>query len=192
VLSYKNVYFEHPLREVTLAYSGRPKVAEEQARQMEREAYIRGREEATNELNQQILHNRREVHQLLGETLETLDVKVSDCLKDIFREIPDLVIRIASQVLGRLDLDAVTIRAIVDDVLGDLPTGKHPIDVFLSPRDLDVFRSYSDSLENDYPGIHFKDDPRLVSGDCRVESLFGTIDARIETKLRHVREQLNA
>jgi hypothetical protein len=68
VLWSKEVSTHLPLRKVTLGHFGPPKIPVAQAHAEAKEAYRRGKQEATDELNQQILNNRREVHQLLGET----------------------------------------------------------------------------------------------------------------------------
>jgi flagellar assembly protein FliH len=179
-----------PLRKVKLAYSGLPRVTVEERDAAVLDAYRKGRQEASDELNHQILHNRREVQQLLGETLEILDAKVDRCIREMLEEIPSLVTGIASRVLAGVELDGAMVQGIVNEVIADLPSHKKQIEVFLSPRDLERFLSYLDTLDRDYPHCRFTADPHLESGDCRVESQFGSIDARVNTKLRHIQEQL--
>jgi flagellar assembly protein FliH len=192
VLSYKNIIFPQFLRGVSINYSGPPRIDPLDADQRERAAYERGRQEATDELNEQILRNRGEVQHLLGETLELLEQKIDTCLKDIMDEIPALVTTIARRVLADIELDGVAIKAVVDDVICDLPSNKDQIEVYLNPKDLELFHSYVENIEKDYPHCTFIADPHLKAADCRVESKFGAIDASVDTKLKHIEDQLRS
>ncbi|MBN2235378.1 MAG: hypothetical protein JW706_09525 [Opitutales bacterium] len=188
----KRISLDRPLLKVSLGRFGPPPVEKDEAESMADEAYAKGRQEATDELNEYILHNRREVHQLIGQTLEIMDTKIDHCLREIMQGIPELVVGICRQVFSKLDLDGAVVRGVVDDVLQDLPTQRHGVTVYLCPRDLELFRGYVDTMDKDYPAIEFMADPKMESGDCRVESRFGEIDARISTKLRHIEDQLKA
>jgi flagellar biosynthesis/type III secretory pathway protein FliH len=190
VLWYKEISLHMPLRKVTLGHFGPPKVTVAKAKDEAKAAYRKGKQEATDELNQQILNNRREVHQLLGETLEALDRKIDRCIKDIVDEIPGLVTSIARRVLAEVEIDGAIVRNIVNEVIGDIPSSRQQVEIFLNPNDLALFLSYVEGLERDYPNCKFTGDSHLRSGDCRVESLFGVIDARIDTKLKHIEQQM--
>ena len=192
MLSYKNINFPQFLKGVSISYSGPPRMDPAVADEREKAAYQRGRQEATNELNEQILSNRREVQQLLGETLEVIDQKINNCLKDIMDEIPGLVVSITRRVLADIEIDGDAIKAIVDDVIYDLPSNKDPIEIYLNPKDLELFRTYVSNIEKDYPHCTFLEDPTLNAADCRVESKFGAIDASVDTKLKHIEDQLGA
>jgi flagellar biosynthesis/type III secretory pathway protein FliH len=188
---YKDIYLTHSLKGLELTYSGPPRLDANEAEAQQQAAFARGREEATSELNEQILRNRREVQQLLGETLEILDRKIDGCLKDMMEEIPELVVQICKRVLADTEIDGATIKAIVDDVISDLPAHKEAIEIFLSPSDLELFQKYMEDPEANYPKCKFSPDPNLGSADCRVVSRFGAIDGRVSTKLKHIQEQLS-
>ena len=192
MLSYKNINFPQFLKGVSVSYSGPPRIDPVLAEEREKIAYERGRQEATAELNEQILRNRREVQQLLGETLEIIDEKINSCLKDMMDEIPALVTNVTRRVLADIELDGNTIKALVDDVISELPSNKEPIEVYLNPKDLELFHSFIPNIEKDYPHCSFIEDPRLGVADCRVESKFGAIDASVETKLKHIEDQLKS
>lgn len=192
VSSYKNIHFTHFLREVSVAYAGSPRIDALDADAREKAAYERGRQEVADELNEQILYNRREVQQLLGETLEILDKKIDRCLKEVVEEIPALVTHISRRVLADVKLDGEIIKAVVDDVIGDLPSNKEEVQIYLCPGDLVLFHSYVENLEKDYPRCSFIEDSQLKPADCRVQSTFGAIDATVETKLKHIENQLRS
>lgn len=190
--SSKNIVFSDFLKGIELGYFGKPRMDAAVVEQQVAEAYARGQEEITQIMNNQILSQRTEVQHLLGETMEHLDRKVESCLKEIFDEIPALVTSIARRVLADVSLDGATIQAIVDDVISDLPSNKEEVQVFLSPEDLDLFRGYLENAEADYPHCRFEADPALGRADCRVLSHFGAIDARVDTKLKHIEDQLHS
>jgi len=192
VLSFKNIEFNASLKAVELGYHGRPRVDAREVDRRVEEAYLRGREEATQAFNKQILSQRTEVQQLLGETLEVLDMKVDKCLRDVFEEIPALVTNIARRVLADVELDGAMIKAVVDDVISDLPSNKGEIQVYLSPRDLESLEAFLEGTQLQFPHCNFKSDPLLGPADCRVVSHFGAIDGRVSTKLKHIEDQLHS
>ena len=192
VLSFKNIEFTAPLKQVELGYHGRPRVDASEVDRLKREAFEKGKEEATQTFNNQILSQRSEVQQLLGETLEAMDRKVESCLKDIFEEIPSLVTNIARRVLADVELDGAMIKAIVDDVISDLPSNKEQVQIFLHEQDLGLLEDYLEGQQSKYSHCKFKSDPDLRRADCRVVSNFGSIDGRVETKLKHIEDQLHA
>ena len=192
VLWYKNITFSHSLRGVELAYSGSPRVDASKVEELTNESYIRGRQSATDELNQQILSNRTEVQQLIGETLVQMDQRVEQCMKEVFDEIPALVTNIARRVLADIEIDGEAVKAIVDDLISDLPTNKESIEIFLNPKDLSLLKTYVENMRKAYPHCEFLEDVSLNVGDCRVESNFGSIDGTMETKLKHIEEQLKS
>jgi len=192
VLSFKNIEFNAPLRGVELAYHGRPRMEAGEVERLVKEAYENGREEATQDYNNQILSQRSEVQQLLGDTLENLDKRVEVCLKEVFEEIPGLVTNIARRVLADVELDGEMIQAIVEDVVSDLPSNKQEIHVFLNEQDLELLNSYLEGSQNQFSHCKFQADPSLNRADCRVLSNFGSIDGRVETKLKHIEDQLRA
>lgn len=192
VLSFKNIEFSTPLKQVELGYHGRPRVDADEVDRRIREAFDAGKEEATQAFNNQILSQRSEVQQLLGETLEAMDKKVESCLKEIFEEIPSLVTTIARRVLADVELDGGMIKAIVDDVVSDLPSNKEEVQVYLHDQDLELLEGYLEGNESQYAHCKFKSDPSLNRADCRVVSNFGSIDGRVETKLKHIEDQLHS
>ena len=188
----KEIRFERPVTGVSLHYHGRPRVAAFEADDREKSAYQSGRQEAEAEFNERILQNRQEVQSLLGETMERVDQKIDQCLSEVFQQIPGLVINICRRVLADIEIDAEKVRAIVNDVIGDLPTNTRQVEVYLNPADLELFRSYVEDVGKNYPHCSFHEDSNLKQGDCRVESAFGSIDATIETKLKHIEDQLRS
>jgi len=189
---YKNIGFSAPLAEVDLVYAGPPRVSADEVKQREAQAYEKGRQSAIDELNQQILSNRGEVQHLIGETLEQLNQKVEQHLREMFEEIPGLVTNIARRILADVELDGNMVKGIVDDLIADLPNHKDPIEIYLCPQDLKLLMDYLEQPGKDFPNCHFNEDPKLKPGDCRVQSNFGAIDGRIETKLKHIEDQLRS
>jgi len=192
VLLYKTIQFESSLRGVELAYHGRPRVDAKEVDRRVAEAYAKGKEEATQYFNNQILSQRSEVQLLLGESLEMIDMKVDKCLRDVLDEIPHLVTNIARRVLADVELDGAMVKAIVDDVISDLPSNRDEIHIFLCDADLNLLLSYLEETETQYPHCKFKLDAALGRADCRVVSNFGAIDARVSTKLKHIEDQLHS
>lgn len=192
VLSYKNIAFGASLKSVQLTYHGAPRVDASDCQRQVDEAYARGREEATQSYNNQILQQRTEVQQLLGQTLEQMDLKVDQCLREVFEEIPGLVTHIARRVLAEVEIDGEMVQRIVQEIISDLPGNRGEIEVFLCEKDLELLQSYLEDAEHRFPHCVFRADPQLDAADCRVVSRFGAIDGRVATKLKHIEDQLRS
>ncbi len=192
MLSCKNIDFDASLKGVELSYCGQPRMEAHIVAQQVEEAYVKGKEEATQDYNNQILSQRSEVQHLLGDTIETMQSKVDQCLKEVFEEIPALVTNIARRVLADVELDGAMIKAVVDDLISDLPNNKEEVQVYLCKEDFELLQSYLEDGESKYPHLRFEVDTSLTRADCRVVSHFGVIDGLVKTKLKHIQEQLHS
>jgi flagellar biosynthesis/type III secretory pathway protein FliH len=190
VLSSRTLQFDHFLRGVQLSYHGNPRVDADEVERRIEQAYLEGQEATTSVFNNQILSQRTEVQQLLGETLEAINAKVDRCLREVFEEIPGLVTNIARRVLAGIELDGPMVDAVVRELISDLPSIKERIHIYLNDKDLRILESYAGDLPQRYANCIFVADPELGPADCRVTSSFGTIDGRVSTKLKHIEDQL--
>lgn len=174
-----------PLRAVWLAGTRpRPTFSEEQLEAAKREAYQRGAEEATRLLERQMLEQREEMLHLQSRTFSALAQQQAKLAAQLEAILPELVLEAAGRVLAGANIDRDAVLAIARDLLGELGPEREPVDVRLSPRDLELLAGYEEGFREKYPQISFVADPELKPGDCMVRSRFGVIDGRIATKLR--------
>lgn len=106
--------------------------------------------------------------------------------------LPDLVFAACGRLIGQaLAQPAAAIEA-TKHVLRQLPAPTE-LTVHLHPDDHGILESAAAAHPQDWPpGICFEANRELLLGGCKVETLSGTFDARLETQLRLLRELLDA
>jgi flagellar biosynthesis/type III secretory pathway protein FliH len=104
-----------------------------------------------------------------------------------------LVIEVARQVLGaELETHPRQVVRLVENALDRERRGR-ALTVHVSPEDLDVVYGAEPALRDKLAlpeSVHIEVDPSLQRGDCVVTSHLGSVDARLETQLKALREAL--
>lgn len=154
------------------------------------DAYNKGFQEATDALNNQIAEQRAEVAQLQDAVFKNLAAQSETLAHQVSNILPDLVLEITHRVLAGFKPDAETVRKIISETLAEVAPGSTEVEIKLHPQDLALVQGIDAELNQKYPGIQLTSDPELVPGDCLAKSRFGTIDARILTKLQNVARSL--
>lgn len=154
------------------------------------EAYNRGFQEATDALTNQIAEQRAEVAQLQDAVFKNLATQAETLAHEVSHILPDLVLEITHRVLAGFKPDAATVARIISETLAEVAPGTTDVEVRLHPQDLALVQGVDAAMEQKYPGIKFQADSDLTPGDCLVKSRFGTIDARLLTKLQNVARSL--
>ena len=154
------------------------------------ESYNRGFQEATNALTNQIAEQRAEVAQLQDSVFKNLAAQSETLAHQVSNILPDLVVEITHRVLAGFKPDSETVRNSIAETLAEVAPGSTDVEVRLHPQDLALVQGVDAELEQKYPGIKLTPDPELAPGDCLAKSRFGTIDARVLTKLHNVARSL--
>ena len=100
--------------------------------------------------------------------------------------VPGLVMEAIRRIVGSIDFNADVISSIIKDLLKEVNPGAGALEVKLCERDLQVIKGHEREFTHLYPGIRFSVDSHLKSGDCLIQSRYGTIDGRISAKLENV------
>ena len=153
-------------------------------------AYAKGFQEANDLLAQQILDQRAELAQLQDAVFVSLSKQHASLAAQVSETLPDLVIEIVQRVLGGMQPDRPAVERLLAETLAEIAPGSTDVEVFLSATDLELVGRLMADYEHKYPGIKLTADPELLPGDCRAKSRFGTIDARVLTKLQNVARSL--
>lgn len=154
------------------------------------DAYNRGFQEATDALTNQIAEQRAEVAQLQDAVFKNLAAQSETLAHQVSNILPDLVLEIAHRVLAGFKPDAENLRKIISETLAEVAPGSTEVEIKLHPQDLALVQGIDAELQQKYPGIQLSPDPELSPGDCLAKSRFGTIDARVLTKLQNVARSL--
>lgn len=153
-------------------------------------AYRRGFQEANELLTKQILDQRAEIAQLQDSLFQSLSKQGESLAFQVSETLPDLVMEITRRVLAGMTPDRAAVERLLTETLAEIAPGSTEVEVFLNASDLALVEGIAESYAHKYPGIKLTADPELAPGDCRAKSRFGTIDARVFTKLQNVARSL--
>jgi flagellar biosynthesis/type III secretory pathway protein FliH len=153
-------------------------------------AYRKGFQEANDALAKQIIDQRVEVAQLQDSLFQSIGKQAETLTNQVSEIVPDLAIEIVCRVLAGMKPDKEVVKGIVAETLAEIAPGSTDVEILLSPMDLALVEGLASEFDQKYPGIKLTADPELYPGDCRAKSRFGTIDARIFTKLQNVARSL--
>ncbi|MDY6823706.1 MAG: FliH/SctL family protein [Thermodesulfobacteriota bacterium] len=107
------------------------------------------------------------------------------------RQILDMVCRTAEKAaLGRIDGDEETVKQSILTAFELIPD---PVDITItiSPDDYEYIETVKDdffSAATDLKNIAVVSDPAVKAGGCKIESVAGAVDARVETRLEAVKQ----
>ena len=153
-------------------------------------SYKKGAQEATDSLTKQILDQRAEIAHLQEKLFTSVAEQANALTHQVSEMLPDLVIEISRRVLAGIEPDQAVVKKIITETLAEIAPGSAEVEVLLHPQDLALVGGIDKEFEQKYPGIKFSADPELTPGDCRAKSRFGTIDARVFTKLQNMGRSL--
>jgi flagellar assembly protein FliH len=149
-----------------------------------RAEYERGRRDAEKDLGEQMLTQRAEVHELVGGVLNSLRDSVPKIMRDTENSLIALALSVAQKIVIDMPISAQMVEGAVRDALGEIE-GTAEFTVRLHPADLELLqKSQSPLLDNKDNANEFRflSSPDVSRGGCLVQTHFGTVDARRETK----------
>jgi flagellar biosynthesis/type III secretory pathway protein FliH len=182
-----------PLRDVRLkdeAGAEARAAAEEELRA----SYEKGRREAEQALSQQLFQQRAEVHELMSGVLNSLRQAVPQIVRDTENAMIALSLSVAQKLVGGLSISAVMVEEAVRDALAQIE-GTAQFTVRLHPDDLALLQKSDSPLLTDGGAgreFRFLSSTEVTRGGCLVQTQFGTVDARRETKLDLLQRTLTA
>lgn len=154
------------------------------------EGRLQGYEEGLKKGYDENIHRLREQGLQLAEILETLSEPLNALDEEVEKELVDLSIAIAKQLVRReIKSDPGQIVATVREAVNVLPIATREITLTLHPDDAELVRSVF--LLNDRPAPwKIKEDPLLSRGGCHVDAEQSHVDASVERRLAAVIAQM--
>jgi flagellar assembly protein FliH len=149
------------------------------------EAHARGWEEGATHAQAQLLEQRSDFAALQESVFEALAAQHRSLVEQFTAALSPLAGQIAAKVLAGLQPDAELVSRIVAETLAEVEPGTPEVEVALCPLDAALVETIAAEYGHRYPGLRFRPDASLKPGDCRVQSRFGAIDARVRTKLEN-------
>lgn len=205
------------LRDIRLSVSKRPmngnghigngsarsslEASDEALQAREQAGYERGRREAEERLARQSETLRQEweaSHRTeVVQVLENLNKSVHGQMADVFKALEKHVVMLAAEAAVKLTsgipISADMVEAYVREAM-NLVEHDTEIAIVLNPEDLALLEQHQSSLLNragTHPVVKFRADPKLNRGGCLVETKFGELDARRETKIELLKKAVN-
>jgi flagellar assembly protein FliH len=149
-----------------------------------RAEYERGRRDAEKDLGEQMLAQRAEVHELIGGVINSLRDSVPQIMRDTENSLVALALSIAQKIVLETPISVQIVESAVRDALTQIE-GATQFTVRLHPADLELLQKSQSSLLDNNDGANefrFLSSPEVSRGGCLVQTRFGTVDARRETK----------
>jgi flagellar assembly protein FliH len=157
------------------------------------EAEVAGRAAGHAAAQQEIaarLHAVGEISHSLETVLHTLSRPLSQLDDQVHEQIARLAVAIARGLVRReLRVDPSQVIAIVRDTVALLPASSRGVRVLLHPEDAALVRERLATPSADQ-AWSIAEDPVLSRGDCRVQTEYAQIDARLESRLSDVLSKL--
>lgn len=195
--SREQIRFSQPLADVRLArnimgseLAARAEILRLQER--EQSAFERGRLEGEKALSEQLMKQRGDLLEFQNGILSQLREAIPRVLAESEQAVVELAFEVATKLVAGMEVDAKLVEAAVQEALTQIEHSSS-VEIHLHPNDLALLELVnSPLLASNVAGerIEFKTSSEVTTGGCMVETSFGTIDARRETKVARMREAL--
>ncbi|HKX61992.1 MAG TPA: FliH/SctL family protein [Verrucomicrobiae bacterium] len=177
----ENFQFALPLRDVKLARSG----DRETLRQQDLDAsYERGRIEGERRLSEQLIQQRAELMELQTGVLSSLQQSVPQVVRETERALIALALEAAQKLVAGLPISPEMMEGVIHEACAAVEDTAD-LSVLLHPDDLAMLeRTNSPVLlpKGGQERLHFQSSSQVTRGGCIVQTHFGVLDARRETK----------
>jgi flagellar assembly protein FliH len=186
------IILKHPLREVRRMTHAPPQDWREQSRERERAAFERGKREGEKALGDQLLWQRTELAELQTGILNSLRRAVPDVIHETETAVLSLALESARKVVAGLAINPEMVEAVVREALRQVEDTAE-VTVQLHPEDLALLRKNGSAMLNGVPEsgpLRFSPSSEMTRGGCMVQTRFGLIDARRETKFEQLKGTL--
>jgi flagellar assembly protein FliH len=182
-----------PMRDARLAAP--PPVmqpADRAAQEQWQASYELGRIEGEKSLSEQLLKQRAELHELMSGVLTSLRQAVAQVVHETENTVVSLALEVAQKLVSDMPVSVPMIEAAVRDALLQVE-GTAQLTVRLHPADLELLKNAaSPVLAAAELGEEFRflGSPEVSRGGCLIQTRFGTVDARRETKFDLIKRSL--
>jgi flagellar assembly protein FliH len=188
------ILLEQPLRDVCLLVGSPAQEWQQFLIEREKEAFEKGRRAGESALNEQLLSQRNETLTLQRGIFESLQRSLPQVAHEAETALIELALASAQKIIAGMPIDVATVEATVREALRQAEDTQE-ISVQLNPEDLALLRQHQSPLLEGLPEIgpmRFSSSPEVTRGGCIIQTRFGLVDARRETKIEQLRQSLAA
>lgn len=147
-------------------------------------SFERGRIEGERHLGAQLIQQRAEIMELQTGVLASLRSTVPQVVRDAERALVTLTLEAAQKLVAGLPISAEMIEAVVKEACAAVEDSAE-FNVLLHPDDLALLERTNSPILLPQGGaerVHFQPSSQVTRGGCIVQTHFGVLDARRETK----------
>ncbi len=186
-----HLQFKVPPADVQLGRCGRP----EELRQQDLDAaFERGRCEGERALHEQLVRQRSELMELQTGVLGSLRGAVGQVARDSERALVTLALEAARRFVGGLPISSELIEGVVREACAAVEDTADLL-VLLHPDDLALLERANAPIllpQGGHERLRFQPSTQVSRGGCVVQTHFGVLDARRETKAELLEKALLA
>jgi len=189
----ESIALPRPLRDAPLAGPPAPPSADD-LRQAELQArYQLGLADGEKALRENLLQQRAELQELVQGLLQSLRQSVPQVIRDTENTMVSLALAVSQKLVADLPVSSAMVEAAVRDALAQVE-GAARFTVRLHRADLELLQKAGSPLLSPADGQDFRflPSPDVSRGGCLVETNFGTVDGRRETKFDLLKKDLLA
>ncbi len=190
----ETIRFDRPLRDLRpLAHvpgPDWPAFLEQQLHQ----AYERGRLEGERALSEQLIRQRNELGELQRGLLDALRRAIPQVLQQAESLLMPLALEAARRIVAEMPITPELVERVVREALQQAEDTAE-VTIRVHPDDLALLRQYGSELLQGLPGsgpLKFVASHEVSRGGCLIQTRFGLVDARRETKLEQLQQTLLA
>jgi flagellar assembly protein FliH len=190
----ETIKFNSALRDVRLLTNAPAQDWNAHVREREETAYQNGRRDGERALSQQLLQQRNEMVELQNGILDSLQRTLPQMIHEAESTLMNLALESAQKIVAGLPIEISLVEAVVREALQQVEDTAEIV-IQLHPEDLALLRKHESKLLNGLPEtgpLRFTGSSETTRGGCIVQTRFGIVDARRETKLEQLRKTLNA
>ena len=189
---HETIRFGRPVLDVRVSTEPHTLAFEDRISQREQAAYERGRADGEKSLSDQLLRQRSELSELQNGILNSLRAAAGQVTRECEGAMIALALEIACKLVADMPVSSEMVEAAVREALGQVEQ-KSTLTVLLNPMDYELLqRANAPILLADVGGerLKFQTSSNVSRGGCLVQTNFGVVDARRETKLEALKQSL--
>jgi flagellar assembly protein FliH len=190
----EQIKFDQPLSDVCLLMGSPSQDWQQFLTEREAAAFERGRREGETSLNEQLLNQRNATIELQRGILNSLQRTLPQVAHEAETSLLLLAVEAAGKMVAGLPIDAQAVEAVVREALRQAEDTAEIV-VQLHPDDLAMLREQHSPLLAGLPEVgplRFANSAEVSRGGCILQTRFGLVDARRETKIEQLRNSVIA
>ncbi len=192
MLLLEPIRFTAPVRDICLSGELPPEVWTARLQAAERTGYERGLIDGERTLSEQLVQQRQELAELHRAAVTSLQQTVPQVARQMQDTLVALALQIAQRLVGEIPITREMVVSAVGEALEEIEDTTE-LKVLLHPDDLALLGSEPALTIPAHPTgsqVSFVGSRDVSRGGCIVQTRFGTIDNRRETKLALLNQAL--